>query len=86
MASVFTCDLDFLSKFLGHQGASSKWLCIFCLAITEKLADIFHTGGVVPRYERRTLESFKQNYQVYVENFLNLPKNEQTNDARAAVT
>ena len=55
LAGVFTGDLDFLSNFLGHQGASSKWLCIYCLASQDRLdetsrekrRDFLREGGVI---------------------------------------
>ena len=38
-AILFTGDLDFLAHFFGHQGASAKWLCLFCLAKQDQLGE-----------------------------------------------
>ena len=32
LAGLFTGDLDFLAHFFENQGASAKWLCLWCLA------------------------------------------------------
>ena len=53
MAAVFTGDLDFLANFLGHQGASATWLCMFCLANQEKVGDKFALGDDAPRFPKR---------------------------------
>ena len=45
VAGVFTADLDFLAKFLGHQGASATWLCVFCLAMHAQLKITFTSAG-----------------------------------------
>ena len=42
---MFTADLEFLSKFLGHQGASSKYFCMFCTAVKKQCEEVFHNAG-----------------------------------------
>ena len=50
MAGVLTGDLDFLSKFLGHKGASSKWLCFSCLTCLDRPKETFEFKGKAPRF------------------------------------
>ena len=57
LAAVFTADLEFLSKFLGHQGASAKFLCMFCLAIKQRLPEVFQLRGLrSERFRQRSIE------------------------------
>ena len=78
LAGIFTADLDFLAKLLGHQGASAKWLCMFCLAMQEKLKDTFVLGGNGPGFLKRTLESIKKMHADYIKHFESLPTGEQS--------
>ena len=43
LIGIFTADLEFLSKFLGHQGASAKFMCMFCLACKSDVESAFLT-------------------------------------------
>ena len=85
IAGIFTADLDFLSKFFGHQGASSRWLCMLCLAMQSKLEDTFTLAGNAPRFHKRTFESITVDTERYVKDFSSLPTNEQTKEKRTAV-
>ena len=53
LAGIFTGDLDFLANFLGKQGASATWLCMFCLARLDKLHETFRLEGEAPRFPKR---------------------------------
>ena len=44
VAGALTADLEFLSTFYGHQGASAKFPCIFCLAKRAELNSMFLPG------------------------------------------
>ena len=66
MAGVLTGDLDFLSNFLGHQGASSKWLCFYCLACLDRLEENFEFKGEAPRFpKRKGVNSLRACYKRY---------------------
>ena len=86
LAGVFTADLDFLSKFLGHQGASARWLCMFCLAMQSQLKDTFVNGETGPRFAKRDMEHIREMYGKYQERFENLPSNMQTKERRKKIT
>ena len=86
IAGLFTGDLDFYAKFLGHQGASARWLCMFCLAMQDKLKDVFISGGLSSQFEKRTMDSMKEGYAIYKKEFLDLPVCQQTKAKREEVT
>ena len=69
----------------GHQGASALWNCIFCEILKRNLGKQFASLSENDR-KKRTLKSLKQCYDVYKQNFLNLPKSEQSKNKRASVT
>mmetsp|Transcript_11461 Transcript_11461/g.19847 ORF Transcript_11461/g.19847 Transcript_11461/m.19847 type:complete len:190 (+) Transcript_11461:644-1213(+) len=65
MVGMFTADLEFLSKFLGHQGACARFLCMFCLIVKAQCKQVFDdpdNPAVVPK---RTLEMIKENAKTY---------------------
>jgi len=76
VAGVFTEDLDFLAKFLGHQGTSANWLCVFCLTMHVLFKNTFTSVGTAPRFEKHSINSIIAMYQMYQEQFLSLPKNQ----------
>ena len=86
IAGVFTGDLDFYAKFLGHQGASAKWLCMFCLAMQDQLKDVFISGGTAARFQKCTIESIKRMHGIYKEKFESLPTCQQTKAKREEIT
>ena len=61
MAKVLTGDLDFLSNFLGHQEASAKWLCFYCLACLDRLDETFKFEGEAPQFPKRKGVNFLKN-------------------------
>ena len=67
LAGVFTANLEFLSKFLGHQGASAKFLCMLCLATKARLKLVFDNAGERTPFEKRTSETMIADGKVYDE-------------------
>ena len=57
LIGVFTADIEFLAKFVGHQGASARFMCLFCLAIKSKCADVFLNDGKSSDFVPRTIQS-----------------------------
>ena len=53
LAGLFTGDLDFLSLFLGHQGASAKRLCILGLALQAEIGLPYQVEGRKIRFDKR---------------------------------
>ena len=87
LAGVFTGDLDFLANFVGHQGASAKWLCLFCLANQDNLVDTFHLGGNAPRFQQRKgVNSIQKCFEIYKREYLDLDCNLRTKSRRERVT
>ena len=87
LAGVFTGDLDFLLNFLGQQGASAKWLCMFCLASKDKLADTFILGGNAARFNKRKgMNSIQKCFAVYEREYLNLHESHRTKANKERVT
>ena len=73
LAGIFTGDLDFLAHFFGHQGASAKWLCLFCLSMQEKLDETFRLEGDAPLFqERKGAYLHKVCFETYKSEFLDL--------------
>ena len=87
LAGVFTGDLDFLANFLGQQGASAKWLCMFCLDSQDKLADTFLLGGNAARFNKRKgMNSIQKCFAVYEREYLNLHESQRTKAKKETVT
>jgi hypothetical protein len=87
LAGVFTGDLDFLANFLGQQGASAKWLCMFCLASQDKLADTFLLGGNAARFNKRKgMNSIQKCFTVYEREYLKLHESQRTKTKKETVT
>ena len=87
LAGMFTRDLDFLANFLGQQGASAKWLCMFCLASQDKLADTFLLGGNAARFNKRKgMNSIQKCFAVYEREYLNLHESHRTKANKERVT
>ena len=86
VAGVLTADLEFLSTFFGHQGASATWPCLFCLIKNNQLTRIFQ-GGTIPSYTQRTLQTYKQDHKEYHTRFECLSLTDQKKSkARSNVT
>ena len=64
IAGVFTGDLDFYSKFLGHQGASARLLCMSYLAMQDQLKNGFLSGGKSSQVKKSTIVSIKKMYGI----------------------
>ena len=60
MVSVFAADLELLSKFVGHQGASAKFLCMFCDAIKLRIRLVFVNQGIRTSFNKRTLAKIQE--------------------------
>ena len=87
MAKVLTGDLDFLSNFLGHQEASAKWLCFYCLACLDRLDETFKFEGEAPQFpKRKGVNSLKECYQRYKREYMDLEPRLNTQARRAQVT
>ena len=67
MVGMFTADLEFLSKFLGHQGASAKYLCMFCLACKHQLKNVFLHPDERTSFEKRTFSMLTEDGKRYNE-------------------
>jgi len=67
MVGVFAADLEFLSRFLGHQGASFRYLSMFCLAYKVKLGKVFANNDGRTMLEEGTLVMLKEGEQRYEE-------------------
>jgi hypothetical protein len=65
MAGVFTADLEALSRFFGHQGAASKYLCMFCLIVKRQVQLAFDTPDQRTTVQPRTLGMLKEDGQRY---------------------
>ena len=86
LAGVFTGDLDFLANFLGQQGASAKWLCMFCLDSQDKLADTFLLGGNAARFNKRKgMNSIQKCFAVYEREYLNKHESQRTKAKKETV-
>ena len=84
MGGVFSIDLAFLSTFQGHQGASSKSPCNFCLAKLAHMKMIFHPD--CPNHELRTAESTLEDGATFKRLFEDLPVRDQTKALRTSVS
>ena len=84
-AGIFINDLDFVSKFLGHQGASAKFLCMFCLATKETIKNSFRIIGLST--DERTIEMMFECGKKYDELMACLPVGHRDRkDKRALIT
>ena len=87
LAGVFTGDLDFLAHFLGQQGASSTWLCMFCLAMQKDLGETFRLEGKAPPFPKRHGEhSLQKCFEIYKRDYLSLDAKERTPEKKKQVT
>ena len=87
LAGLFTGDLDFLANFFGHQGASAKWLCLFCLANQDQLGETFRLGGCGPRFpKRKGVNSLQQCFETYKREYLDLMLTMRTKAKKEQVT
>ena len=87
VAGLFTGDLDFLAKFFGHQGASAKWLCLWCLANQDSLEETFKLEGKAPRFPKRQGQnSLQRCFKEYEKMFLNLDLTCRTKATKEMVT
>ena len=75
LAGIFVGDLDFLANFVGQQGASVKWPCLFCLACQDRLSDCFRLGSDAPRFgKRKGTNSIQNCFAIYKREYLDLPE------------
>ena len=87
LSGIFTGDLEFLSHFLGHQGASARWLCMFCLARQNELHTAFCLAGDAPRFPKRQgPASMKELYNIYKCKYLDLDPKLKTNATKEQAT
>ena len=87
LADIFTGDLNFLAHVFGRQGASAKWLCLFCLAMQEKLDKTFRLEGGAPLFqERKGAYSHKVCFETYNREFLDLMLTMRTKTKKEQVT
>ena len=87
LAGIFTGDLDFLANFLGHQGASARWLCMFCLARQSELHRAFRLAGDPQRFPKRQgVTSMKELYKIYKRQYLDLDPKLKTKAKKEQVT
>ena len=83
-AGALSADLDFLSKFLGHMGASAKYPCCFCLALLEQMIKVWDAD--CPDFAVRTMESIMEDYENYHEMFESQPESKRIKSLRTRVT
>ena len=74
LAGIFVGDLDFLSNFLEHQGASARWLCMFYLACQGRLQG---SSGTMSG-KRQGAWSIQKCYTFFKREYLDLPEHEKT--------
>ena len=87
LAGIFTGDLDFLAHFFGHEAASAKWLCLFCLAMQDKLDETFRLEGGAPLFQQRKgAYSNKVCFETYKREFLDLMLTMRTKTKKGQVT
>jgi len=71
---VLASDLQLLCALFGHQGAASKWFCLFCLLQQSQSKDEFAGNAQEPT--QRTLESIIADAQQYEEHVNNATEQE----------
>jgi len=81
---VLSADLAFLSTFIGHQGASARNPCVFCLALLCNMKNIF--CSTTPAAARRTMQSIMQDYEQFEDLYENQPEQLRTKALRTRVT
>ena len=87
LAGLFTGDLDFLAHFFGHQGASAKWLCLWCLANQDLLEETFKLEGRGTRFQKRHgLNSLQCSFEKYKKKYLDLELTFRTKAKKEQVT
>ena len=85
-ACVLSADLAFLSTWIGHQGASAKYPCCFCLALLSAMIRTWDRGGS-PDFEARTAEMIMNDYNQFVALYENQKQNKKSdNKLRARIT
>ena len=63
---VFTTNLEFLSCFLGHQGTSSRFLCMTCLACKTDITNACLLLNHVEKVAKRTLVLMSEDGETYI--------------------
>ena len=87
LAGMFTGDLDFLAHFLGQQGASAKWLCMFCMAQQDQLHETFRLEGKAPMFpKRKGIHSLQNCYKIFKCGYLDLGHKLKTKARKEKVT
>ena len=87
VAGIFTGDLDFLAHFFGHQGASAKWPCLWCLANQDLLEETFKLEGKASRFHKRKgNKSLQRSFEEYQKNYLDLDLTQRTKAKKEKVT
>jgi hypothetical protein len=64
---MFTVNLEFLSKFIGHQGVSSKYFCVFYTAVNKQCEEVFHHSGKETNIEQWTMVGMIRDGKIYKE-------------------
>ena len=87
LTGLLTRDLDLLSLFVGHQGASAKWLCMFCLALQAEIGLPYQVERKKIRFGiRRGSRSILRCYEKYKKEFLELDLLSRTKAKKEKVT
>ena len=87
LAGLFTGDLEFLSLFLGHQGASAKWLCMLCMAQQTEIGLPYQVEERKIRFGRRKgSKSIGRCYEKFKKEFLDLDLLSRTKAKKEQVT
>ena len=85
VAGVFTADLEFLSCFFGHQGASALFPCLFCFIKLRNMCDVFNNGSV--SFQERTFKDIESDAATFNQKYTVLSLTEKNKSkARAKVT
>ena len=89
MSQIVTCgvicqDMDLMSKFIGHQGASAKRPCIHCLVQLNELLQTWNADR--PNHNIRTMEAIKEDYRKFKSMFESQPARLKTANLRKNVT
>ena len=87
LAGIFTGNLDFLTHFIGQQGASAKLPCVFCLARQDQLHKTFRLKGTSSRFPKRTgINSLQKCKEIYKREYMDLDPKLQTKKKKEQVT
>ena len=84
VAGLFVADIDFLSTFLGHQGSSSRFPCVYCLVKLSEKIRMWDPDS--PKFTPRTGNRIDKGFAEYTTRYLDLPEHQQTNSKRQQVT